>query len=286
MYPSQTGTVGQVPSPAVVQTMSAMNQSGSEPNYLIERNFPTLNMSGPRVVGDLNMNTHLRQAAMHNIPSEALPEILTHMNHAADQPTKTPILCGLSSKTVTIESLSDDCADPDKAKQYKIEENGRIYTLWSDFFQNEVEVFQAFNDPQGQILYKAKKLAKKFNCASNLISMYLHRRKAQNTGGIFQSLSYVFKRKSSRGLKIGGYYITLEVCKALSEHIVGARIRSAKKLGLPLDSIPQSHHGGGSNTDGSGSHSEDDELSGKRSRDSSLRSQLVEGDGPKKKVAS
>ena len=82
------------------------------------------------------------------------------------------------------------------------------------FFQRDVPVYRALNDPTKQILYRGTTLAKHCRISTNRVSMFLARRK-HDTPGIYQSIWYSRRENMlQRYPKIGSYFVTLEVCKA------------------------------------------------------------------------
>jgi hypothetical protein len=98
-----------------------------------------------------------------------------------------------------------------------INANGElIYSMYSDYFGKEVDVFTAVEDTQKRILYRASALAAKLGCKTNKVGMYLARRR-EFQDDIYQAT--LFKRKpiGATGLKSGGYFITLDGCKNYQE---------------------------------------------------------------------
>lgn len=92
----------------------------------------------------------------------------------------------------------------------------RVYTLYSEHFQQEVEVFTATQDPKQQILYRPSLISKKHGWSTNRIGMFLKRKKT-DCDGIFQASTYLNKQIGTHGLKSGGYFISLEICKMIEE---------------------------------------------------------------------
>ena len=93
----------------------------------------------------------------------------------------------------------------------------RAFKQWCAFFNKQVEVYTAVNDPTGQILYRASALADKFDYATNKVGMYLSRRRLSG-GGIYQATGFRCKPPGRTGLKCGGYFLTIEACKEFENH--------------------------------------------------------------------
>jgi hypothetical protein len=99
-----------------------------------------------------------------------------------------------------------------------ISESGELlYSIHSDYFGREVDVFTAVEDPQKRVLFRASALAAKLGCKTNKVGMYLARRR-DFQDDIYQAT--IFRRKpiGATGLKSGGYFITLDGCKKYEEH--------------------------------------------------------------------
>jgi hypothetical protein len=93
-----------------------------------------------------------------------------------------------------------------------LEHNGaRQFKVFEEFFGQNVFVFVAANDPQQRPLFRSSDLASKLGASSSKLSMYLSRRKG-HIDGIFQATSFSSKSQEIPGLKVGIYFVTLEVC--------------------------------------------------------------------------
>jgi hypothetical protein len=89
----------------------------------------------------------------------------------------------------------------------------RRLAVYSAYFGKDIDIYQAANDLQGRVLYRASALAAKFGCATNKIGMYLSRRR-NTVEGIFQASAVAFKPKGqSRVVKAGGYFASFQACK-------------------------------------------------------------------------
>lgn len=85
------------------------------------------------------------------------------------------------------------------------------------YFGREMDVYTAEVDPKRRPLVRASTLADKFSCATNKIGMYLARRRTV-FDGIYQATEFANKPAGKTGLKIGGYFLTLDACADFERH--------------------------------------------------------------------
>ena len=126
--------------------------------------------------------------------------------------------------------------------------NVRFFYEMSTYFGKEMEIYTASIDPQKRILYRASVLADKFGCATNKVGMYLARRR-QASDGLYQATNFLFKPMGRTGLKSGGYFLSLEMCKAFERHFIkqtsrkrmrhqGEVMMNMMKMGLLNAAVP------------------------------------------------
>lgn len=106
--------------------------------------------------------------------------------------------------------------------------------MFVDFFGKEVCVFTASEDPLQRILYMAKDLAVQFSCSKNMLDMFLNRRKRNKNAGIFQATCIISKQQSRKDIRIGGYFISIEVCREFEAFLKkkAAKLKAQKELAL------------------------------------------------------
>ena len=126
--------------------------------------------------------------------------------------------------------------------------NVRFFYEMSAYFGKEMEIYTASIDPQKRILYRASVLADKFGCATNKVGMYLARRR-QASDGLYQATNFLFKPMGRTGLKSGGYFLSLDMCKAFERHFIkqtsrkrmrhqGEVMMNMMKMGLLNAAVP------------------------------------------------
>jgi hypothetical protein len=125
-------------------------------------------------------------------------------------PPSSPTLSG-SSSTSGINKSAIECGNIDSRT------GNRVFTIDSDYFEKNVEIYVAANDPQRRVLYRASALAEKFGCATNKVGMYLSRRR-NSEEGLYQASGFLYKPPGRSGLKSGGYFLSMEVCQGFEEH--------------------------------------------------------------------
>ena len=100
------------------------------------------------------------------------------------------------------------------------DEDDRIFMEDSPYFNQLVDVYTALDDPRQRTLYRASALAHKFHVATNQVGMYLVRRRHQQyVDGLYQALSFQSKPIGRTGLKSGGYFVSIEVCREFEEYM-------------------------------------------------------------------
>ena len=111
--------------------------------------------------------------------------------------------------------------------------------LMMDYFGKEMDVYTADGDSKRRPLVRASTLADKFNCATNKIGMYLARRRTV-MDGIYQATEFTHKPAGKTGLKVGGYFVTVEACRDFESHYWqhkekkhGPTVPSNRKSGFP-----------------------------------------------------
>ncbi len=109
----------------------------------------------------------------------------------------------------------------------------RVYSHYPTFFEKEIEIYSAVIDQENRILYRANSLAEKFKCLRSTIGMYL-KRNIHTSDGIFQATLFRFKPRGCVGLKEGGYFITLEVCKTFEKYF---NEKAKRKIEREIDRI-------------------------------------------------
>jgi len=67
-------------------------------------------------------------------------------------------------------------------------------------------------DSERTPLYLPGELSTLFGCSTNLLSMYLSRRKKVRDSGIFQATAILYKSVCRKDVKVGGYFISLKAC--------------------------------------------------------------------------
>jgi len=106
------------------------------------------------------------------------------------------------------------------------------------YFNTNVDVYTAEDDPQQRTLYRASALAHKFQVATNQVGMYLVRRRhVEYVQGLFQASSFLCKPRGSSGLKAGGYFVSMELCKEFEEYMIqhSKHVRHRNRAALRKD---------------------------------------------------
>lgn len=94
-----------------------------------------------------------------------------------------------------------------------ISENGtRQLTIHSDFFSRDVDVYVAYEDPKKQFLFRPSLIAQKLDCGTSPVGMFLLRNK-KSMEGIYQATDFNFKPLKTSNIKVGAYFVSLEVCR-------------------------------------------------------------------------
>jgi hypothetical protein len=156
-----------------------------------------------------------------------LPEIvsLVHIPHGRTRPKK------VSSAGSVIECGALDAS------------GNRLFSSFSQFFEKDIEIFTAVEDPQRRVLYRASNLADKFKVATNMVGMYLSRRR-DRSDGIYQATAFENKPHGRTGLKAGSYFLTLDACKSFDEHFTRqsrkARLSRENSIALSVSTPPAS----------------------------------------------
>lgn len=108
--------------------------------------------------------------------------------------------------------------------EFDDEKNVWVHKNYDEFFQYEVEIFRAKEDVLRRRLYRPSEVAKRVGCPSSRIGMFLNR-KRKCLRGIFLATGYTNKPSNTFGLKIGAYFVTVEVCKRIERHFMNSKRR-------------------------------------------------------------
>lgn len=120
-----------------------------------------------------------------------------------------------------------------------LEDGSKIYKMWSDFFEKEVEVFIALSDDTRTISFRASDVAKKLGIPSNRVAMFLNRHKSK-ISGIYQSGSIFDKPAHTYGLKSGSYFVTLQAAQEVEKHF-GARLEVLPDESTTITNVEEHH---------------------------------------------
>jgi len=116
----------------------------------------------------------------------------------------------------------------------------RILARYEPYFQKNVELFSAENDLTHRVLYKTCELVRHLGCAPNTLSMYLSRRKLnQSSPEIWQAVSFSAKPVTPFStLRAGSYFLTLEACQEFAKYV-----HRKRKLIDVEQNLPDNHQG-------------------------------------------
>jgi len=118
---------------------------------------------------------------------------------------------------------------------------GLIQNQVVPYFNRDLDVYTAEIDRKNQLLVRASTLADKFHCATNKIGMYLARRRTVFPG-IFQATEFSQKPLGRTGLKIGGYFLTIDACLDFEAHFHLHRGKKHAAFAHVRHSHNQAHH--------------------------------------------
>jgi hypothetical protein len=138
-----------------------------------------------------NLNNNIRPSLPAPPPDDSMNSINGTANKKSKEEYQSIIECGHLDKT-----------------------NVRRMTAFSPFFNKQVEIYTAANDPERRVLYRASALKDKFGAPTNTIGMWMARRR-HDTDGVFQATSFEHKPAGSgrTGLQAGGYFVSLAACQ-------------------------------------------------------------------------
>lgn len=89
----------------------------------------------------------------------------------------------------------------------------KVHFIYSDFFGQNIDVYTAESDPSRTLLYRASALRKKTGLPANKLAMFLARKRSKFRDQIYQASSFTYKLQGVSGCKIGGYFISIKICK-------------------------------------------------------------------------
>jgi len=135
----------------------------------------------------------------------------------------------------------------------------RIFSLFVQFFNQKVQIFRAAEDIENRTLYRTRDLSSLLQCDHSRLGMFLKRRIPQMSKlGMFQASSFKHKPENCRGLRAGGYFLSLESCervaksfssldavksmrKTAAKQLLKRKLQSSsKQVDLPEDNLLQS----------------------------------------------
>lgn len=94
----------------------------------------------------------------------------------------------------------------------------RVFAEYVPLFNKEVPVYTAVKDPHRRKLFKASDLSKIAGRSNNMLSMHLARNKSKLESGIYQASEITHKKDSSKDLRVGGYFFTIDACEKFLKH--------------------------------------------------------------------
>jgi len=164
--------------------------------------------SGGAGSGGSSALMYLDHRSLDPSPTFLLPALLKRDSLACGSIRTPP-----GSKTFPFRSVIR-CGVPDGLGR-----GGRTHLMRLPYFgmDRDMDVYTAEIDRSHTLLVRASTLADKFRCATNKIGMYLARRRTVFPG-IYQATEFLCKPVGRTGLKVGGYFLTLDACADFERH--------------------------------------------------------------------
>lgn len=78
---------------------------------------------------------------------------------------------------------------------------------------------QAVKDPRQRPLFKSSDVAWKLGSTNSRFAMYIARRRAIPLSGIYKCEEFEHRLSSRKDLKLGGYFVSLDVCEQFAAHL-------------------------------------------------------------------
>jgi len=113
------------------------------------------------------------------------------------------------------------------------------FKLYSDYFDKEVELFYALNDPSKTVLYRTLEIASRIDMPTNRLSIFIKRHQ-RKLGLLFKSTGFVFKPPHTQGLKVGSYFISIEAVRRIEEYFTKSKPSFKKQVSNSNESKSES----------------------------------------------